>query len=129
MIKLTENQEMLLRVFKEFLKQEVEPKIKELLTVDEFPFWVRDRLLELGYTRIGVPEEYGGFGESLTTRLLLLEEGCKVQHLVGHLADMSANTLKLLSVGDKKQIETYLPRIIDEGTVIWYGFHRGRGRL
>jgi alkylation response protein AidB-like acyl-CoA dehydrogenase len=122
MFKLTENQEMLLRVFGEFLEQEIKPKIKELNTVDEFPFWVRDRMLELGYTKIGLPEEYGGFGESLTTRLLLLEEGCKVHHLVGHLADMSANGLKLLSVANKEQIETYLPRIIDDGELFGMAF-------
>lgn len=66
-MKLTENQEMYLNLFNEFVQQEVAPRIKELDEVDEYPIWMRDRMAELGFTRLVAPEEYGGFGESMTT--------------------------------------------------------------
>ena len=122
MIQLTENQEMLLRVFREFIVQEVIPRIKELNTVDEYPFWAHDRMVELGYTKIGLPEEYGGFGEPLSTRLLLLEEGAKVNYMIAHMADMCSNGLRLLAIGSQKQIETYLPRIVDKGMFLGAAF-------
>jgi alkylation response protein AidB-like acyl-CoA dehydrogenase len=115
MTQLTDTQEMLLRVFREFLDQEVKPRIKELNTVDEYPHWAHQRMVELGYMKIGLPEEYNGFGEPLTTRLLLLEEGAKVNYIIGHMADMCSNGLRLLAIGNQKQIETYLPRIVDKG--------------
>lgn len=114
-MKLTENQEMYLRLFNEFVEQEVKPRIRELDEVDEYPIWMRDRMAELGFTRLVTPEEHGGFGESMTTLLMLIIEASKYNNNLASLLNCSNNANKLLSFGNKEQIEAFLPMILDEG--------------
>ena len=114
-MKLTENQEMYLRLFNEFVEQEVKPRIKELDEVDEYPIWMRDRMAELGFTRLVAPEEYGGFGESMTTLLMLIIEASKYNNNLASLLNCSNNANKLLSFANQEQIDAFLPMILDEG--------------
>ncbi|OPX84824.1 MAG: Acyl-CoA dehydrogenase [Pelotomaculum sp. PtaB.Bin104] len=114
-MKMTENQEMLMKILGEFIDQEVKPRLKELNMVDEYPFWMRDRAAELGLMGIVVPEEYGGAGESLTTLIMMVMEAGKVNNVLGSLVNSSLTTLKMLRIGNKQQIETFLPRMLDEG--------------
>ncbi len=112
---LTENQEMFLKILKEFIEQEVLPRQRELDEVDEYPLWMRDRLAELGFTRLVAPEEVGGLGESLTTMLLLIMEAAKVNNSLASIINASNTANKLLSFGNQKLIDTFLPRILEEG--------------
>ena len=114
-MQLTENQEMYLKILNEFIQQEVEPRIKELDTVDEYPIWMQQRMAELGFTRLVAPEEHGGLGEDMTTLLLLVMQGCRYNNTIGSLLNCSNNANKLLSFANEQQIETFLPRILDEG--------------
>ena len=114
-MKLTENQEMYLNLFNEFVQQEVAPRIKELDEVDEYPIWMRDRMAELGFTRLVAPEEYGGFGESMTTLLMLIIEASKYNNNLASILNCSNNANKLLSFANQEQIDRFLPMIVDEG--------------
>ena len=114
-MKLTENQEMYLRLFDEFVQQEVVPRMKELDEVDEYPMWIRDRMAELGFTRLVAPEEYGGFGESMTTLIMLIIEAAKYNNTLASIMNCSNNANKLLSFANQQQIDEFLPMILDEG--------------
>lgn len=114
-MELTENQELYLSILDEFIAKEVEPRLKELDTRDEYPEWMQKRVAELGFTRIVAPEEYGGLGENMTTLLLMIMKACRYNNTLGSLLNCSNNANKLLSFGTEKQIETFLPRILDEG--------------
>lgn len=126
-MKLTENQEMYLRLFKEFVDQEVKPRIKELDEVDEYPIWMRDRMAELGFTRIVAPEEHGGFGESITTLLMLIIEAAKYNNNLASLLNCSNNANKLLSFANHEQIDNFLPMILDEGRFMGMAFSEPSG--
>lgn len=114
-MKLTENQEMYLRLFNEFVDQEIKPRMKELDECEEYPIWMRDRIAELGFTRLVAPEEHGGFGESMTTLLMLIIEASKYNNNLASLLNCSNNANKLLSFANQEQIDAYLPMILDEG--------------
>lgn len=115
-MKLTENQEMYLNLFNEFVQQEVAPRIKELDEVDEYPIWMRDRMAELGFTRLVAPEEYGGFGrEHDHPGLMLIIEASKYNNNLASILNCSNNANKLLSFANQEQIDRFLPMIVDEG--------------
>ena len=94
-----------------YKRQEVAPRIKELDEVDEYPIWMRDRMAELGFTRLVAPEEYGGFGESMTTLLMLIIEASKYNNNLASILNCSNNANKLLSFANQEQIDRFLPMI------------------
>ena len=114
-MQLTENQEMYLRLFNEFVDQEVKPRMKELDEQEEYPMWIRDRMAELGFTRLVAPEEHGGFGENMTTLLTLIIEASKYNNNLASIMNCSNNANKLLSFANQQQIDYFLPQILDEG--------------
>ncbi|MDR1711665.1 MAG: acyl-CoA/acyl-ACP dehydrogenase [Propionibacteriaceae bacterium] len=114
-MQLTENQEMYLNILNEFIEQEVQPRLKELDNVDEYPKWMQERLAELGFTRLVAPEEHGGLGESMTTLLLLVMRATEVNNTLGSLLNCSNNANKLLSFANEQMIEKYIPQIIEQG--------------
>lgn len=115
MTTLTDEQQMYLDSFREFVDKEVRPRQRELDEVDEYPLWMRDRMAELGFTRLVAPEEHGGMAESTTFMLSLVIEAAMVNNNLASLVNCSNNANKLLSFGTPAQIETFLPRILDEG--------------
>lgn len=126
-MRLTENQEMFLKILKEFIDQEVMPRIKELDEVDEYPLWMRDRMAELGFTKLVAPEEVGGLGESWTTMLLLIMEAAKVNNSLASIINCSNTANKLLSFANQQQIDTFLPRILEEGKFMGMAYTEASG--
>jgi alkylation response protein AidB-like acyl-CoA dehydrogenase len=115
MITLTDNQQMCFDSFMEFVDKEVRPRVRELDRVDEYPLWMRDRMAELGLTRIVAPEEHGGLAETTQFLVHLVMEAAKVNNNLASLVNCSNNANKLLSFGNARQLEEFLPRILDEG--------------
>jgi len=126
-MKLTENQEMYLKILKEFIAQEVMPRLRELDEVDEYPLWMRDRMAELEFTRLVAPEEVGGLGESLTTMLLLIMEASKVNNSLASIINCSNTAKKLMSFGSDQQIDAFSPRILDEGKFMGMAYTEASG--
>ena len=76
---LTEEQEMIQQLAREFSRNEIAPVAEEYDKNHEFPWPVIKKAQELGLTTMAVPEEYGGLGLSLFEEVLVSEElswGC-----------------------------------------------------
>jgi acyl-CoA dehydrogenase len=76
---LTEEQEMIQRLAREFSRNEIAPVAEKYDKNHEFPWPVIKKAQELGLTTMAVPEEYGGLGLSLFEEVLVSEElswGC-----------------------------------------------------
>ena len=71
---LTEEQELMRNVAREFAQKEVEPRAVDIDKKDEFPADLVKRAAELNFFGLMIPEEYGGLGESLLTYALTVEE-------------------------------------------------------
>jgi alkylation response protein AidB-like acyl-CoA dehydrogenase len=71
---LTSEQELIRDTVREFVAEEVEPRVDESDAAQEFPEDVWDGLAELDLTGLTVPEEYGGFDADTVTLSLVNEE-------------------------------------------------------
>jgi alkylation response protein AidB-like acyl-CoA dehydrogenase len=73
----SEEQEMLRRSAREFLAKECSPKVVRRLmeTADGYDPVLWKRIADLGWTALGVPEEYGGVGTFLDLVVVLEEAG------------------------------------------------------
>ena len=71
---LTDEQEEILKVVRQFVEKEILPVATELEHADEYPTDIVEGLKELGIFGLMIPEEYGGLGESLLTYALVVEE-------------------------------------------------------
>lgn len=72
--KLSEEQEMIRSMARDFTENEIAPYAQDWDKNDEFPQATIDKLFDLGLMTIGVPEEYGGEGLDHTSQNLILEE-------------------------------------------------------
>jgi acyl-CoA dehydrogenase len=73
-MELTTEQELVRDTVREFVAEEVEPRVDESDEKQEFPEDVWDGLAELDLTGLEVPEEYGGFETDMVTQSIVNEE-------------------------------------------------------
>jgi alkylation response protein AidB-like acyl-CoA dehydrogenase len=73
----SEEQEMLRRSAREFLAKECSPKVVRRLmaTADEYDPALWKKIADLGWTALGIPEQYGGVGTFLDLVVVLEEAG------------------------------------------------------
>jgi butyryl-CoA dehydrogenase len=74
---LTEEQELMRNVAREFAQKEVEPRAVDIDKKDEFPADLVKRAAELNFFGLMIPEEYGGLNSGITTTCVVLEEIAK----------------------------------------------------
>src|SRR3546814_7240239 len=72
-----EELELLRDTARNFAQKEVEPLAQQIDDSETTPQHLIDRVAELGFFGVYVPEEYGGFGGSLTAACIVLEEIAK----------------------------------------------------
>ena len=71
---LTEEQQELLSLVREFVDEQILPVATALEHADEYPTKIVEQMQEMGIFGLMIPEEYGGLGESLLTYALTVEE-------------------------------------------------------
>lgn len=107
---LTEEQELMRNVAREFAKNEVAPMAKQLDNTHEFPHaWVK-RCAELGFLGIPIPEEYGGVGADAVSECVVIEEIAKESGSLALIIDAhtSLGCMPLLLAGTEEQKQKYL---------------------
>src|SRR5438552_16860706 len=72
----SEEQEMLRRSAREFLAKQCGPKVvRKLMEGDGYDQALWKKIADLGWTALGIPEEYGGVGTFLDLVVVLEEAG------------------------------------------------------
>lgn len=119
---LTEEQEMLQRMARDFVAKEIIPVAAEYDEEEKFPQEIFDKAREIGLVNTNVPEEYGGLGASLIDEVILAEElgyGC-----TGISTSVTANglgDLPIIIAGSEEQKAYWLgERLIDNGELVAY---------
>jgi acyl-CoA dehydrogenase len=113
--KLTKEQEMLRSAFREFARKELTREYTQWL--DENCTWLPDEMLqklgELGFLSMTIPEEYGGMGSSYFEYCIAMEEICIASVAVAFSSGISLTfgATPLLHLGTKEQKDKYLPPI------------------
>ena len=110
---LTEDQEMVRRMVREFAENEISPKVRHYDETQEFPFEIMYKLGELGLMGIIFPQEYGGAGMSYLEYVCVIEELGRVDASIG-LSVAAHNGLccnHIFLFGDDQQKKKYLTQL------------------
>lgn len=111
-LRFTEAQEMLRKAARDFLTTECpKTKVRELEEVEEgYSPETWQKMAELGWMGLIIPEEYEGMGVTFQDLMVLLEEmGRNI--LPGPFLSTTVSTFPILEVGTEEQKREFLPKI------------------
>jgi len=112
-LNLTEEQEMLKKVARDFFINELPKSLVEELADGDKGFtpdlW--KKITDLGWTGLIVPEEYGGFGGSFQDLIALLEETGRACMPGPFFSTAVLGALTIMEAGNKEQKQEILTRI------------------
>src|SRR5690625_2823388 len=110
---LTEEQEMLRKMVREFAENEVEPTARERDEEERFDREIFDQMAELGLTGIPWPEEYGGIGSDFISYCIAVEELSRVCASTGVTlsAHLSLASWPIYTYGNEEQKKKFLSRL------------------
>ncbi|MFE8697874.1 acyl-CoA dehydrogenase family protein [Cytobacillus sp. FJAT-53684] len=111
--KFSEDIEMLRKVVKDFVQEEVEKVAMEIEEQDEIPERIVHMSKELGLFGLGIPEEYGGLGLDMVGKCAIYEEIGKTHNgfttLIG--AHTGIGSVGIVELGTDQQKDKYLPKM------------------
>jgi len=120
---LTEEQEMLQKMARDFTYDEIIPVAAEFDEKAIFPDKIFEKAMELGIVNMNIPEAYGGIGATAFEEVLVAEElayGC-----TGISTSISTNGLGALPIilaGNDQQKAYWLgERLMEQGQYVSYG--------
>ena len=110
-ITLTEEQDLIKRTARVFAAREVRPKAAQNDREGKFPKRLVDKMGELGFMGMMVPEEYGGSGLGCVSYVIALEEICAACASTGIIMSVNNSLVcsPILAFGSEKQKKAYLP--------------------
>jgi alkylation response protein AidB-like acyl-CoA dehydrogenase len=109
-----EEQKMIAQTCKDFLAQEVFPRLNEIDSMKDPKLMpsILDKAGELGLLGTSVPQEYGGFGMDFNTTMLVAEIiGAGHSVAVALSAHTGIGTLPILYYGNDAQKKKYIPKL------------------
>jgi alkylation response protein AidB-like acyl-CoA dehydrogenase len=109
-----EEQQMIAETCRDFLRTEIHPILDEIdyAKTPELISSLMDKAGDLGLLGTAVPEEYGGFGMSFNTSMLVAETlGGGHSFSVAQSAHTGIGTLPILYYGNEAQKQKYLPKL------------------
>lgn len=114
---LTEEQEMIRRMVRDFAENEVAPSAAKRDEEERFDMSIFKQMAKLGLTGIPWPEKYGGIGSDYVSYVIAVEELSKACASIGVTlsAHISLASWPIYTYGTETQKETYL-RPLAEGT-------------
>ncbi|MCH7781602.1 acyl-CoA dehydrogenase [candidate division KSB1 bacterium] len=112
-LELTEEQQMIRDVIREFCEKEIAPIAARIDVEMSFPEETIKKMGELGFMGIPFPEEYGGAGMDTVSYSLVIEELAKVcaSHCITCSAHTSLATNPIYEFGTEDQKKKYLPKM------------------
>ncbi|MCR5482643.1 MAG: acyl-CoA dehydrogenase family protein [Clostridia bacterium] len=113
---LTKEQEMLRKLSAQFALEELEPIAAQIDEEHRFPVESFEKMAKLGFTGIGVPEQYGGTGGGMLEKVIAVEEFAK--KCMASAATLSIHLIAphaILAFGTEEQKQKYLPRLTKGG--------------
>src|SRR5215218_5487324 len=110
---LTEEQQQIRRLVRDFAAGEVRPVAEELDREKRFPYEIVAKLRDVGLMGIPYPEEYGGGGADNLSYAIAIEELARVDSSVAITvaAHTSLGTWPLYAFGSDEQRAEWMPRL------------------
>lgn len=119
---LTEEQEMLQKMARDFTAKEIIPKAEEYDEHSTFPRDIFDKGREIGLLNTNIPEEYGGIGASLMDDVIIAEElGYGCTGISTSITTNGLGSLPIVLAGNDEQKKHWLgDRLMDKGELVSY---------
>jgi len=114
--RFTEEQEMLRDTVRRFVEKEIPPEVaREIDAREEYPHGLLQKLCDLGFMGINVPEEYGGQGGNVIDEMIFFEEVAKKLPVLAWAAgNIMLYGNHIIGVnGNEEQKRRYLPRLVN----------------
>lgn len=110
---LTEEQEMIRQMVREFAEKEVAPRALEMDEQGEIPGELIENIAEMGLLGIPIPEKYGGEEGDFLSYIIAVEELSRVCASTGVTVEthVSLGSEPILNWGTEEQKQKYLPRL------------------
>ncbi|SEQ91430.1 acyl-CoA dehydrogenase [Piscibacillus halophilus] len=110
---LTEEQQMLRKMVRDFAENEVAPTAAERDEEERFDREIFDKMADLGLTGIPWPEEYGGIGSDFLSYAIAVEELSRVCASTGVTlsAHISLASWPIYTYGNEDQKKNFLQRL------------------
>ncbi|WP_411954096.1 acyl-CoA dehydrogenase [Alkalibacillus sp. S2W] len=110
---LSEEQQMLRKMVRDFAVNEVEPTAAERDEEERFDREIFDQMADLGLTGIPWPEEYGGIGSDFVSYAIAVEELSRVCASTGVTlsAHISLASWPIYTYGNEEQKQNFLQRL------------------
>lgn len=110
---LTDEQQMLRKMVRDFAKKEVEPTAAARDEEERFDREIFDKMAELGLTGIPWPEEYGGIGSDYLSYVIAVEELSRICASTGVTlsAHISLAGWPIYTYGTEEQKKTFLQQL------------------
>ena len=111
--KLSKEQQMLQKMFREFAENEVKPLAADVDEEERFPEETVKKMAKLGMMGIYLPKEYGGAGADILSYVMAVEELSKVCATTGVIvsAHTSLCCAPIFENGTEEQKQKYLPKL------------------
>ena len=108
-----EEQKMIAQTCKDFLETEVYPNLEQVEKSDRALMkTILKKCGELGLMGVSIPEEFGGFGQSFVTQMLVAETtGAGYSFSVAYMAHCGIGTLPIMYYGNKDQRKRYVTKL------------------
>lgn len=127
---LTEEQEMIRKMARDFLTQKCPKKVIKELETDKKGYspalW--QEMADLGWMGLVLPEKYGGGGMSFLDMAMLLEEIGRAALTGPFFATVILGALTILDAGSDTQKQEYLPKISSGKAICTLAFNEEDGR-
>jgi alkylation response protein AidB-like acyl-CoA dehydrogenase len=116
---LDEQQEMLGRSARDFLNKEYSDRLLKELAIDEkshdLDLW--NKMSELGWMGLSIPEEYGGYG-SFVDLIILIKEMGRAGLISPFFSTLILGAQLITAAGNAAQKQKYLPAVVDGKLVL-----------
>lgn len=110
MVELNDEERLIVNMARDFVEREVMPVVDELEHADKYPQELADRMAELGFFGMTIPQEYGGSGLTMRTYALVVEEIARGwMSLTGIFSSHDILAHMILGSGTREQREKWLP--------------------
>lgn len=110
-ISLTEEQNQIKNIVRDFAEQRIKPEVLKLDETQEFPYSIVQELSGMGFLGVLIPEKYGGAGLGYTEFVIIIEELAKVDPSIALTvaAHNGLCTNHIYMFGTEEQRMKYLP--------------------
>lgn len=111
-LQLTEEQQMMQQMVRNFAKTEIEPFIPNM-EAGEFPREILTKMGELGLMGMTISEKYGGADMDFLSYIIAIQELSKVSAVMGVILSVhtSVGTNPIIQFGNDEQKDRYLPKM------------------